>query len=30
VVFLADGNVVGEIHSPTADAVLEYMKKLGS
>ena len=30
VVFLADGNVVGEIRSPTADAVLEYMKKLGS
>jgi putative ABC transport system ATP-binding protein len=30
VVFLADGYVVGEIHSPTADAVLEYMKKLGS
>ena len=30
VVFLADGNVGGEIHSPTADAVLEYMKKLGS
>jgi putative ABC transport system ATP-binding protein len=30
VVFLADGNVVGEIRSPTADAVLERMKKLGS
>jgi putative ABC transport system ATP-binding protein len=30
VVFLADGGVVGEIHSPSADAVLEYMKKLGS
>ena len=30
VVFLADGDVVGEIRSPSADAVLEYMKKLGS
>jgi putative ABC transport system ATP-binding protein len=30
VVFLADGDVVGEIRSPTADAVLEQMKKLGS
>jgi putative ABC transport system ATP-binding protein len=30
VVFLADGNVVGELRSPSADAVLEYMKKLGN
>ena len=30
VVFLADGKVVGELASPTADAVLEQMKKLGS
>jgi putative ABC transport system ATP-binding protein len=29
VVFLADGNVVGELSSPTADRVLEQMKKLG-
>jgi putative ABC transport system ATP-binding protein len=30
VVFLADGNVAGEIRSPSADAVLTQMKKLGS
>jgi putative ABC transport system ATP-binding protein len=30
VVFLADGHVAGEIRSPTADAVLAQMKKLGS
>jgi putative ABC transport system ATP-binding protein len=30
VVFLADGNVVGELASPTADSVLEQMKQLGS
>jgi putative ABC transport system ATP-binding protein len=30
VVFLADGKVVGELRSPTADAVLERMKALGS
>jgi putative ABC transport system ATP-binding protein len=30
VVFLADGKVVGELPSPTADAVLEQMKQLGS
>jgi len=30
VVFLADGNVVGELTSPSADSVLEQMKKLGS
>ena len=29
VVFLADGKLVGELRSPTADAVLEQMKKLG-
>jgi putative ABC transport system ATP-binding protein len=29
VVFLADGRLVGELHSPTADAVLEQMKRLG-
>jgi putative ABC transport system ATP-binding protein len=30
VVFLADGKVVGELISPTADSVLEEMRKLGS
>jgi putative ABC transport system ATP-binding protein len=30
VVFLADGKVVGELASPTADSVLEQMKQLGS
>ncbi len=30
VVFLADGRVVGELTSPTADSVLEQMMKLGS
>jgi putative ABC transport system ATP-binding protein len=30
VVFLADGRVVGELFSPTADSVLEQMLKLGS
>jgi putative ABC transport system ATP-binding protein len=30
VVFLADGKVVGELVSPTADSVLERMKQLGS
>jgi putative ABC transport system ATP-binding protein len=30
VVFLADGRVVGEVVSPTAEAVLEQMKMLGS
>ena len=29
VVFLADGKVVGELRSPTADAVLEQIKRLG-
>ena len=29
VVFLADGAVVGELHSPTADSVLEQMMVLG-
>jgi putative ABC transport system ATP-binding protein len=30
VVFLADGTVVGELASPTADSVLEQMKQLGN
>jgi putative ABC transport system ATP-binding protein len=30
VVFLGDGDLVAEIRSPSADAVLEQMKKLGS
>jgi putative ABC transport system ATP-binding protein len=30
VLFLNDGKVVGELQSPTADAVLEQMKQLGS
>jgi len=30
VVFLADGRLVGEIVTPTADSVLEQMKRLGS
>jgi putative ABC transport system ATP-binding protein len=30
VVFLADGNIVDELHSPTADSVLERMKLLGA
>jgi putative ABC transport system ATP-binding protein len=30
VVFLADGKVVGELHYPSADAVLERMKRLGN
>ncbi|MBV9197034.1 MAG: ABC transporter ATP-binding protein [Solirubrobacterales bacterium] len=30
VVFLADGNVVRELRSPSADAVLEQMKRLGA
>ena len=30
VVFLADGKVVGELLSPTADSVLERMKQFGS
>jgi putative ABC transport system ATP-binding protein len=30
VVFLADGNVVGELGQPTADAVLERMRTLGA
>ncbi len=29
VVFLADGQVVGEMSSRTADSVLEHMKQLG-
>jgi putative ABC transport system ATP-binding protein len=30
VVFLADGQVVGDLEYPTADTVLEKMKQLGS
>jgi putative ABC transport system ATP-binding protein len=30
VVFLADGTLVGELLKPTADSVLEQMKKLGN
>jgi len=30
VVFLADGKVVGELSSPTADSVLEHMKQFGN
>jgi putative ABC transport system ATP-binding protein len=30
VVFLADGKVVGELASPTAESVLEHVKQLGS
>jgi hypothetical protein len=30
VVFLADGNLVGELLDPTADSVLEQMKRLGN
>jgi len=30
VLFLADGKVVGELASPTADSILEQMKELGS
>jgi putative ABC transport system ATP-binding protein len=29
VVFLADGKVVGDLASPTADAVMDHMMKLG-
>ena len=30
VIFLADGRVVGELKSPTADSILEQMKQLGA
>jgi putative ABC transport system ATP-binding protein len=30
VVFLADGNVVDEMHDPTSEGVLDYMKNLGA
>jgi putative ABC transport system ATP-binding protein len=30
VVFLADGHVVDEMHEPTAEAVLDFMKNLGA
>jgi putative ABC transport system ATP-binding protein len=29
IVFLADGKIVGEMREPTADAVLDFMKRLG-
>ena len=30
VIFLADGHIVDEMHAPTADEVLDYMKHLGA
>jgi putative ABC transport system ATP-binding protein len=30
VLFLSDGDIVDEMHNPTSDEVLEYMKKLGA
>jgi putative ABC transport system ATP-binding protein len=30
VIFLADGRIVDEMHAPTADHVLDYMKNLGA
>jgi putative ABC transport system ATP-binding protein len=30
VIFLADGHIVDEMHAPTADEVLDYMKRLGA
>ena len=30
VIFLADGHIVDEMFSPTADAVLDFMKHLGA
>jgi putative ABC transport system ATP-binding protein len=30
VIFLADGHIVDEMRSPTSDAVLDYMKRLGA
>jgi putative ABC transport system ATP-binding protein len=30
VIFLADGHIVDEMHQPSADAVLDYMKRLGA
>jgi putative ABC transport system ATP-binding protein len=30
VLFLADGRIVDELREPTADTVLDYMKKLES
>jgi putative ABC transport system ATP-binding protein len=30
VIFLADGHIVDELHSPTAEGVLDYMKHLGA
>ena len=30
VIFLADGQIVDEMHAPTAEHVLDYMKHLGA
>ena len=30
VIFLADGHIVDELRSPTAERVLDYMKNLGA
>ena len=30
VIFLADGHIVDELHAPTAEDVLDYMKNLGA
>ena len=30
VIFLADGHIVDEMHTPTAEQVLDYMKHLGA
>ena len=30
VLFLADGHIVDEMTEPTADSVLDYMKRLGA
>jgi putative ABC transport system ATP-binding protein len=30
VIFLADGHIVDELHSPSAEDVLDYMKNLGA
>jgi putative ABC transport system ATP-binding protein len=30
VVFLADGHIVDELHAPTAESVLDKMKRLGA
>ena len=30
VIFLADGHIVDEMHTPSAEQVLDYMKHLGA